>query len=90
MKEAASKAMENPTRKFANPAQVLHASDLGPEEKLAILKNWENEAHQLQTATEENMYGGEDSNLQDVREAIDELSKLHGLGEQVKPGPAKP
>ena len=90
MTEAALKAMENPTRQFANPAEVLRAPNLKPEEKLAVLKNWENEAHQLQTATEENMAGGEDSPLQDIREAIDELSKRHGLGEHAQPVPAKP
>lgn len=85
-----TKAMENPSRQFANPAEVLKSEALTAEEKLAVLKSWENEAHQLQTATEENMYGGEQSGIEDVRDAIDELAKSMGLKEQHKPVPAKP
>jgi hypothetical protein len=90
MKESAAKAMENPTKQFDSPFKVLESSTLTADEKLAILKNWENEAHQLQTATEENMYGGEQSRIEDIREAIDQLSKSEGLHEDHKKVPAKP
>lgn len=66
------KAKENPTRIFESPAEVLSA-DMPVAEKLAILENWENEAHQLQTAADESMTGGEPSRLSEIRGAIDKL-----------------
>ncbi|MFT3987146.1 hypothetical protein [Aestuariivirga sp.] len=68
------KVQANPTRTFDSPADVLRA-DLTDAEKLSILKSWEDEAHQLQTATEESMSGGEPSRLEDVRKAIDKLEE---------------
>jgi hypothetical protein len=62
----------NPTKIFDTPAQVL-AAHISNEQKLAILKSWEDEAHQLQTATDENMSGGEPTRLGEIRSAIDAL-----------------
>jgi len=70
------KVQANPTRTFDSPADVLTA-DLTDDEKRAILKSWEDEAHQLQTATEESMSGGEPSRLDEVRKAIDRLENRH-------------
>jgi hypothetical protein len=69
-----SKAKENPTKVFGAPAEVLIA-DIPDKAKTEILKNWEDEAHQLQAAADENMTGGEPSRLGEVRRAIDKLEK---------------
>ena len=69
-----AKAKENPTKVFQSPAEVL-AANIPEKEKTAILKNWEDEARQLQTAADENMAGGEPSRLGEVRRAIDKLEK---------------
>ncbi len=69
-----SKAKENPTRVFDTPAEVI-AADIPQKEKAEILKNWEDEAHQLQAAANESMTGGESSRLGEIRRAIDALKK---------------
>ena len=65
-------AKQSPTKVFDTPADVV-AADIPDEEKAKILKNWEDEAHQLQAAADENMTGGEPSRLGEVRRAIDKL-----------------
>lgn len=69
-----NKAKENPTKVFDTPKEVV-AADLPQATKEEILKNWEDEARQLQAATDENMGGGEPSRLEEVRQAIDKLEK---------------
>ena len=72
MSKISSIAKANPTSVFNSPADVLRA-EITDAEKLTILKSWEDEAHQLQAATSENMTGGESPNLTEIREAIDKL-----------------
>jgi hypothetical protein len=67
-----AKAKESPTKVFDVPAEVVTA-DIPERQKAEILKNWEDEAHQLQTAADESMTGGESSRLGEVRRAIDKL-----------------
>lgn len=69
---ALEKAKENPTKVFSTPAEVLVAN-IPQKQKAEILKNWEDEAHQLQAATDESMSGGESSRLSEIRRAIDTL-----------------
>lgn len=76
---AVEKAVANPTRKFNSPQEVLRAPSLKTMEKLAILRSWENEAHQLQAAENENMGGGESPRLADIRKAIDHLSNVEDV-----------
>ena len=68
------KAKESPTKVFHTPKEVL-AADMPDKAKIEILKNWEDEARQLQAAADENMTGGEPSRLDEVRKAIDILNK---------------
>ena len=65
-------AKQSPTKVFDTPADVV-AADIPDEEQAKILKNWEDEAHQLQAAADENMTGGEPSRLGEVRRAIAKL-----------------
>jgi hypothetical protein len=71
------KAKENPSKIFDSPAEVVVA-DIPAVAKTEILKNWEDEARQLQAAADENMTGGEPSRLDEVRQAIDKLEKPAG------------
>ena len=68
------KAKVNPTKVFHTPKEVLSA-DIPDKAKIEILKNWEDEARQLQAAQDENMSGGEPSRIDEVRQAIDKLEK---------------
>jgi hypothetical protein len=69
-------AIANPSKVFASPMDVVKAPGLTTKERRGILESWEQEARLLQTATGENMSGGEESRIEDVRKAIDTLEKL--------------
>jgi hypothetical protein len=68
-------AVANPTKMFNAPMDVVRTPGLTVADKRAILESWEQEARLLQTATGENMAGGEPSRIEDVRKAIDALDK---------------
>jgi len=72
---AVKEAVSNPSKMFHAPMDVIHSPGLTEADKRAILESWEQEARLLQTATGENMAGGEPSRIEDVRKAIDMLDK---------------
>ena len=72
---AVKEAVANPSKIFNAPMDVIHTPGLSEADKRAILESWEQEARLLQTATAENMAGGEPSRIEDVRKAIDMLDK---------------
>ena len=75
----AAEAVNNPTRYYQRPRQVIQDRRLNRNEKLAILEAWELEARSLSVAAEENMAGGEPTLLSEVVEA------RITLGEQADP-----
>jgi hypothetical protein len=75
-------AEANPSKQYNGPMDVVMDNDVAPSERLAILKRWEQEARDLQRASDENMSGGEPSLLPEVRRAIDTLCRKHGLKEK--------
>ena len=68
-------AIANPSKVFAAPMDVVTTPGLSLKDRHKILESWEQEARLLQTATGENMAGGEPSRIEDVRKAIDLLSQ---------------
>jgi hypothetical protein len=76
-------ALLNPAAIFKRPKDVLDTESLTTDQKLEVLKSWETDALQLSVATEENMGGGEPSRIEDVRHAIDVLTRLEGVKEPV-------
>jgi len=77
---AVKEAIANPSKIFNAPMDVVHTPGLTETDKRAILESWEQEARLLQTATGENMSGGEPSRIEDVRKAIDTLDKPTVIG----------
>jgi hypothetical protein len=75
MSARVKEAVANPSKVFTAPIDVVRTPGLSDAEKRAILESWEQEARLLQTATAENMAGGEESRIEDVRKAIDMLEK---------------
>ena len=69
-------AIQDPTRYYTNPMDVVHDDDLDPDEKRRILESWKKDAELLSTAQDENMAGGERPQLQDVSLALGALEKL--------------
>jgi len=77
----AEEAKANPSRQYGKPMDVVDDDSIDPPVRLQILKRWEQEAKDLQRASDENMTGGEPSLLPDVRKAIDALCREHRLDE---------
>ena len=65
----AADAVQNPTRFYKKPAEIVADNRLSRDEKLAVLEAWELEARSLAVASEENMSGGEPDLLSEVVKA---------------------
>jgi hypothetical protein len=70
------RAKLNPARIFKSPMDVVETNDIGPAEKLAILKAWEADERALLRAEDEGMGGGEHAHLHKVQAA---LARVGGL-----------
>ncbi len=66
----AGMARLNPAKRFGHPMDVVEASAISADEKLAILAAWEMDERALQRAEDEGMSGGEHAHLQRVQEAL--------------------
>jgi CBS domain-containing protein len=79
-------ALLDPASVFGSPAEVERDGTLSQEEKLAILGSWEEDAHELAVAEDENMGGGGPSRLEEVMAA---RARLTGAAEQASAAPRK-
>jgi hypothetical protein len=61
---------------FTEPKDVVAHPQLSRDEKLAILREWEQDALRLSTSESEGMGGGEESMLGRVEESIGALERL--------------
>ena len=68
-------ALRNPKAAFAEPKDVVAHPQLSRDMKLAILREWEQDARRLSASESEGMGGGEESMLGRVEEAIQALGK---------------
>jgi hypothetical protein len=68
-------ALQDPKAFFAEPQEVADHPQLSREEKLAILRRWEQDALRLSASESEGMGGGEESMLGRVERAIQALLK---------------
>jgi hypothetical protein len=66
-------ALRHPRSYFAEPKDVLAHPQLSRDEKLTILRQWEQDALRLSTAESEGMGGGEENMIGRVEEAIQTL-----------------
>lgn len=64
------KALTSPVSVFQDPMEVVGSQDLTRQEKVEILKRWELDSRALQRATDENMGGGEQPQLDAVNKAL--------------------
>jgi hypothetical protein len=69
------KKIENPQNSFDRPSDIVKDRQLSSEEKRDALNTWEQDAHQLLTASNEGMAGSE--------EGVDPKDN-HRLGEVVR------
>ena len=70
-----ARALLDPTAVFDAPEEVLGSEDLTREQKILILRRWEYDARELETATDEGMRGESADKLDRV------LNALRALGE---------
>ncbi len=63
-------ALRDPAGSFAEPQDVVTHPGLSAGEKLAILRQWEQDAIRLSTAESEGMGGGKEAMLGRVERAI--------------------
>lgn len=69
------RALASPAKVFDRPEGVLADRHLTHDQKEQILRQWEQDARQLQIAEGEAMIGGEESMLQTVLHALDRLGR---------------
>ena len=68
--------MRNPRAFFSEPRDVVGHPQLSREHKLAILRQWEQDALRLSASGAEGMVGGEESMLGRVESAIHAVAAL--------------
>jgi hypothetical protein len=74
-------ALLTPESVFTDPMDVVETNSLTPEQKMTVLKRWEANARDLETASGESMTGGARSRLADVGAAIVALMKFEPVDE---------
>ena len=67
------KAKLNPAAVFKSPQEVVSSQELSREQKLEILRRWEQDAMSMEVAEEEGMPGPQPKLLQPIREALHAL-----------------
>ena len=68
------KAKLNPATVFNSPQEVVSNRELSREQKIEILRQWEQDARLMEVAEEENMPGPEPKLLQPIRDALHALN----------------
>ena len=66
-------AIGDPSSYFRSPMEIAKHPKLGKSEKIRLLRAWETDAIELETASNENMAGGEPSRLGEVKTALRSL-----------------
>jgi CBS domain-containing protein len=82
-------ALLDPAAVFGSPEEVERDAALSREEKLAILESWQEDAHELAVAEDENMGGGEPSRLDEVAAARARLTGAEQPAARRSPCPAR-
>jgi len=69
-----NKAKLNPAAVFKSPQEVVSSQELLREQKIEILRQWEQEATSMEAADEESMTGPQPKLLQPIRDALHALN----------------
>ena len=68
------KAKLNPAAVFKTPEDVVAIQELSREQKIEILRQWEQDARLMEVAEEESMAGPQPKLLQPIRDALHALN----------------
>jgi hypothetical protein len=81
--------VENPAVHFDKPQDVVQDKTLSTEEKKKALNNWEQDARQLLTASNEGMPGSKEGAQPDDHHRLGEVVRAKdAMGEKPKPKPS--
>ena len=72
-KTALTGILQDPAAVYGSPDKVLQDNRFNDEQKLEILRSWEQDERELEVAEEEGMAGGERSILADILAAMNRL-----------------
>ena len=81
------KAKLNPAAVFKSPQEVSSSQELSREQKIEVLRQWEQDARLMEVAEEESMPGPQPNLLQPIRDALHALSYWPDT-ESLSPGKA--
>lgn len=81
------KALLTPAQVFDHVIDVVETDSLTVQQKLKVLKRWEADALDLETAAGESMTGGERSRYAEVRKGILAFTEREGIDEAGEPAP---
>ena len=73
MKSKKDDAFGNPAQMYSKPAAVLADATLSNDKKREILERWKAEAVHMEESSAEGFSGGEDSHLDEINAALDQL-----------------
>jgi len=93
-RKMSKEVIENPTKAFKHPSEVISSAELSLADRVRVLKQWELDARLLQVASEEGMSGGEANMLAEVKKAQAALAKQmeepdESVGHKPKSAPTK-
>ena len=71
-------ALLDPSSVFKAPGDIAASQDLSTQQKLALLRSWEEDAREMDRAADEGMGGGERSHLRDIELLIEQLEAQGG------------
>lgn len=77
--------VDHPKRHFEHPEMVLSHPDISFADKRRILESWKLDAQRLADSTDENMTGGEESDLRDVSRALVHLKQMTPPSQVIQP-----
>ena len=68
------KAKLNPAAVFNSPQEVVSSQELSREQRIEVLRQWEQEAMSMEVADEESMTGSQPNLPQPIRDALHALN----------------
>lgn len=86
-----TKVLDDVSREFDRPQDILASTDLSPEQKIKLLQEWEIDLRELQVASDENMPAANSSGAtaELLRECRRALAKLNATGGDSGGAPTK-
>jgi hypothetical protein len=85
-----NRKIDNPAETFGKPSDVVSDKGLSPDEKKKALDTWEQDAHQLLTASNEGMPGSDEGVAPDDSPRLGEVVRAKvKLGDKPKHKPAQ-